>query len=89
MIEIAIFQFSLKGKSLPQKQKTSFNRDVRSGEGYDYYMTPRAGVQTYPSYSHLAPKMLMEAAPLASAQCIAPDLANLRARGEGCSPGEF
>lgn len=44
------------------------------GEGYDYYMTERAGSATYPNYSHLAPKTLMENAPLTSAVALAPYL---------------
>lgn len=44
------------------------------GEGYDYYMTARAGKETYPNYSHLAPKTLMENAPLTSAKLYAPYL---------------
>ena len=43
-------------------------------EGYDYYMTARAGKETYPNYSHLAPKVLMENAPLTSAVDYAPYL---------------
>ena len=43
-------------------------------EGYDYYMTKRAGKETYPNYSHLAPKVLMEDAPLTSAVALAPYL---------------
>ena len=45
-----------------------------AGEGYDYYFTARAGAETYPNYSHLAPKTLMETAPLTSAVAIAPYL---------------
>ncbi len=45
-----------------------------SNEGYDYYMTSRAGKETYPNYSHLAPKMLMENAPITSAVDYAPYL---------------
>ena len=44
------------------------------GEGYDYYMTKRAGKETYPNYTHLAPMFLMEQAPLANATAIAPHL---------------
>lgn len=44
------------------------------GEGYDYYMTQRAGQETYPNYSHMAPKMLLETTPLTSAVAIAPYL---------------
>ena len=45
-----------------------------SNEGYDYYMTERAGKQTYPNYSHLAPQFLFENAPLTSAVDYAPYL---------------
>ena len=44
------------------------------GEGYDYYMTARAGKETYPNYTHMAPKTLMESAPLTSARLYAPYL---------------
>lgn len=44
------------------------------GEGYDYYMTARAGKETYPNYTHLAPATLMENAPLSSATLYAPYL---------------
>lgn len=43
-------------------------------EGYDYYMTPRAGKATYPNYTHMAPLTLMENAPLTSAVLYAPFL---------------
>jgi len=45
-----------------------------NNEGYDYYMTPRAGKESYPNYSHLAPAFLMENAPLTSATDYAPYL---------------
>ncbi|BDD05543.1 alpha/beta hydrolase [Aureibacter tunicatorum] len=44
------------------------------GEGYDYYMTKRAGKETYPNYSHMAPMTLMENAPMTSAVTYAPFL---------------
>lgn len=52
------------------------NLDKKSAmyEGYDYYMTKRAGKETYPNYTHLAPKVLMEDAPLTSATTLAPYL---------------
>ena len=43
-------------------------------EGYDYYMTARAGAVTYPNYSHLAPSFMMEAPMLADATSYAPYL---------------
>lgn len=43
-------------------------------EGYDYYMTARAGQETYKNYSHLAPKTIMENAPITSATSLAPYL---------------
>lgn len=36
-------------------------------EGYDYYMTERAGAQTYPNYSHKSPSFMLEAPMLADA----------------------
>lgn len=41
-------------------------------EGYDYYMTARAGAETYPNYSHLAPSFMLEAPMLADATTYAP-----------------
>ena len=43
-------------------------------EGYDYYMTKRAGKETYPNYTHMAPMTLMEVAPLTSGLALAPYL---------------
>lgn len=43
-------------------------------EGYDYYMTKRAGSETYPNYNHLAPSFMLEAPMLADAQSYAPYL---------------
>lgn len=51
-------------------------KDIPEGnpmrEGYDYYMTERAGAQTYPNYSHLSPSFMLEAPMLADAQSYAP-----------------
>ncbi len=43
-------------------------------EGYDYYMTKRAGKETNPNYNHLVPKMAMELLPLTNATEYAPYL---------------
>jgi len=43
-------------------------------EGYDYYMTARAGAETYPNYSHLSPSFMLEAPMLADAASYAPYL---------------
>ena len=43
-------------------------------EGYDYYMTARAGAETYPNYSHLSPSFMLEAPMLADATSYAPYL---------------
>lgn len=40
-------------------------------EGYDYYMTKRAGKETYPNYTHRAPMTIIENAPLTSATAYA------------------
>ena len=49
---------------------------IRAGatpsEGYDYYMTERAGAVTYPNYSHLSPSFMLEAPMLADALSYAP-----------------
>lgn len=41
-------------------------------EGYDYYMTARAGAETNPNYSHLSPSFMLEAPMLADAMSYAP-----------------
>ncbi len=41
-------------------------------EGYDYYMTERAGAVTYPNYTHLSPAFMLEAPMLADATSYAP-----------------
>lgn len=43
-------------------------------EGYDYYMTARAGAETNPNYSHLSPSFMLEAPMLADATSYAPYL---------------
>lgn len=43
-------------------------------EGYDYYMTERAGAVTYTNYSHLSPAFMLEAPMLADATNYAPYL---------------
>jgi hypothetical protein len=53
--------------NIPEEEKAT-------NEGYDYYMTERAGAQTNPNYSHLAPKTLFENAPMTSAVDYAPYL---------------
>ena len=50
------------------------DKDSAQYEGYDFYMTERAGSQTYRNFSHEAPKFLMESAPLTSAIALAPYL---------------
>ncbi|NOH69069.1 alpha/beta hydrolase [Vibrio rotiferianus] len=40
-------------------------------EGYDYYMTERAGAQTYPTYSHKTPEFFVLDFPRHSARAIA------------------
>ena len=52
----------------------SLDKDSTQYEGYDYYMTERAGAQTYPNYTHMSVKTLMEDAPLTSAVSLAPYL---------------
>lgn len=49
----------------------SLDKSSAQYEGYDFYMTKRAGKETYPNYTHQAPKMLMEDAPLTSATAFA------------------
>lgn len=55
-----------------ENAKDSESTAVR--EGYDFYMTERAGAQTYPNYSHLSPSFMLEAPMLADAMSYAPYL---------------
>ena len=48
--------------------------DSAQAEGYDFYMTARAGAETYPNYSHKSPSFMFEAPMLADAQSYAPYL---------------
>lgn len=43
-------------------------------EGYDYYMTKRAGKETYPNYTHMAPMFVNEDYPRYNATAMAPNL---------------
>lgn len=49
-------------------------KDSTVYEGYDYYMTARAGAETYPNYSHLSPSFMLEDAMMADATNYAPYL---------------
>ena len=55
-------------------EESAIKEGATPSEGYDYYMTERAGAQTYPNYSHLAPSFMLEAPMLADAQSYAPYL---------------
>jgi fermentation-respiration switch protein FrsA (DUF1100 family) len=59
-------------------------------EGYDFYMTERAGAVTYPNYSHLIIRTIMEDTPLTSATVLAPYLYTpyLGIYGEKAIPAE-
>ncbi|MCV6636422.1 alpha/beta hydrolase [Candidatus Albibeggiatoa sp. nov. NOAA] len=52
----------------------SLDKSSAQYEGYDFYMTERAGKQTYPNYSHKSVMTVMEDAPLTSATALAPYL---------------
>ncbi|NEP10013.1 MAG: alpha/beta hydrolase [Symploca sp. SIO2C1] len=52
----------------------TLSKDSAQYEGYQFYMTKRAGAQTYPNYSHQSPTFLLEAPMLADAQSYAPYL---------------
>ena len=50
----------------------AIRKGAKPSEGYDYYMTDRAGAVTYPNYTHLSPSFMMEAPMLADAMTYAP-----------------
>lgn len=49
-------------------------KDSARYEGYEFYMTERAGAQTYPNYSYMTPANIMEINTLADATSYAPYL---------------
>ena len=49
-------------------------KDSSRYEGYEFYMTERAGMQTYPNYSYMTPANIMEINSLADATAYAPYL---------------
>ena len=49
-------------------------KDSARYEGYEFYMTERAGAQTYPNYSYMTPANIMETNALADATSYAPYL---------------
>jgi len=55
-------------------EKEKIEAGETPSEGYDYYMTARAGAETYPNYSHLSPSFMLEAPILADATSYAPYL---------------
>lgn len=55
-----------------QAEEQAIKAGATPSEGYDYYMTARAGAQTYPNYTHLSPSFMLEAPMLADAQSYAP-----------------
>ena len=57
-----------------EAEQQAINDGATPSEGYDYYMTARAGKETYPNYTHLAPSFMLEAPMLADAQSYAPYL---------------
>lgn len=52
----------------------SLDKSSAQYEGYEYYMTQRAGAETYPNYSYKSPTFMLEAPMLADAQSYAPYL---------------
>lgn len=62
----SLIQFDALAMDNSQESKI---RDVR--EGYDYYMTKRAGAVTYPNYSPMTPEFFVEDMPRHSARAIA------------------
>ena len=55
-----------------EAEEEAIRKGATPSEGYDYYMTDRAGAVTYPNYSHLAPSFMLEAPMLADAMSYAP-----------------
>lgn len=62
------------GLGLESVDLATVPKDSAVYEGYDFYLTKRAGRETYPNYTHKAPANLMEYTPLTSANALAPYL---------------
>ncbi|MBP0019317.1 MAG: alpha/beta hydrolase [Cyanobacteria bacterium SBLK] len=62
------------GLGLESLDLDTLDPDSAQYEGYQFYMTERAGAQTHPNYSHKSPTFLFEAPMLADAQSYAPYL---------------
>jgi len=56
---------------MTEEQIDALDKTSARYEGYDFYMTERAGSQTYPNYTYNVPSNLMEYTPLTSALKIA------------------
>ncbi len=54
-----------------EAEAEAIKKGATPSEGYDYYMTARAGAETYPNYSHLSPSFMLEAPMLADATSYA------------------
>ena len=52
----------------------SLDKSSAAYQGYDYYMTARAGAETHPNYTHKSVRNLLEDTPLTSATYFAPYL---------------
>ncbi|NET59689.1 MAG: alpha/beta hydrolase [Symploca sp. SIO2E6] len=62
------------GLGMENLDLNTLDKDSAQYEGYKYYLTKRAGAQTYPNYSHKSPTFFLEAPMLADAQSYAPYL---------------
>ena len=62
------------GMEMDEAALNGLDKESAQFEGYDFYMTERAGNKTYPNYSHKAPAFLMEQVPISNAVAIAPFL---------------
>lgn len=57
---------------MTQEELASMDKQSARYEGYEFYMTERAGSETYPTYSYMTPANIMEINSLADATAFAP-----------------
>lgn len=69
-----VYMDGLGYEAMTPEDLEKMNKTSARYEGYDYYMTDRAGKRTYPTYSYMTPANIMEMNALADATDYAPYL---------------
>ena len=69
-----VYMDGLGYSTMPEEERAALDKDSARYEGYEFYMTERAGTQTYPNYSYMTLANIMETNSLANATAYAPYL---------------